>query len=88
MRRALHLLLVLSAYLCAEYFQAQETKQKSLLSRIFEPDAAHHDAEAMGNCWTDDFVFTDTDGTVMSKPQFLESIRDKSYQLSVEHQIT
>src|SRR6266850_2007226 len=41
-------------------------------------------ADAMGKLLDDDFVFTDYDGTIMSKPQFLDSIRDKSYQLSVE----
>jgi hypothetical protein len=31
-----------------------------------------------------DFVFTDYDGTVMLKPQFLASIRDSSNMLSLE----
>src|SRR5260370_7537871 len=43
-----------------------------------------HDAEAMGKMLDGDFVLTDYDGTVMSKGQFLASIRDKSNQLTVE----
>jgi ketosteroid isomerase-like protein len=44
----------------------------------------NHDAEAMGKMLDADFVFTDYDGTVMNKPQFLASIRDTSTQLTVE----
>jgi ketosteroid isomerase-like protein len=31
-----------------------------------------------------DFVFTDYDGTVMNKAQFVNSIRDKAYVVTVE----
>lgn len=43
-----------------------------------------HDAGAMDQMLDPDFVLTDYDGTVMSKNQFLASIRDKSNQLSAE----
>jgi hypothetical protein len=44
----------------------------------------NHDADAMDKMLDSDFVLTDFDGTVMSKRQFLESIRDRSNQLTVE----
>jgi ketosteroid isomerase-like protein len=44
----------------------------------------NHDADAMEKMLDSDFVLTDYDGTVMSKAQFLASIRDKSNQLTLE----
>ena len=44
----------------------------------------NHDADAMEKMLDNDFVLTDYDGTVMSKGQFLASIRDRSNQLTVE----
>jgi len=38
----------------------------------------------MGNMLHPDFVFTDYDGAVMAKPQFLASIRDMSNTLTLE----
>jgi len=86
MRRALPLLLVLSGLAIAPSIssaQGDETKIIAL-ENLWNQMQLNHDADAMGKLLDDDFVFTDYDGTIMSKPQFLESIRDKSYQLSVE----
>ena len=44
----------------------------------------NHDANAMAGMLHSDFVFTDYDGTVMTKPQFLASIRDASNTLTLE----
>jgi ketosteroid isomerase-like protein len=43
-----------------------------------------HDASAMEQMLDPDFVLTDYDGSVLTKGQFLASIRDKSNQLTVE----
>src|SRR5260370_38336649 len=43
-----------------------------------------NDENAMVSMLKSDFVFTNYDGSVMSKAQFLASIRDKSNQLTVE----
>jgi len=86
MRRALPLLLVLSCLAFGQSIsraQGDETKIIAL-ENLWNQMQLHHDADAMGKMLDDDFVFTDYDGTVMSRTQFLESIRDKSYQLSVE----
>jgi ketosteroid isomerase-like protein len=63
--------------------QGDETKIIAL-ENLWNQMQLKHDANAMAKLLDGDFVFTDYDGTVMSKAQFLESIRDKSYQLAVE----
>jgi ketosteroid isomerase-like protein len=86
MPRALTLLLVVSLLVFAQNTsraQGDETKIIAL-ENLWNQMQLSHDADAMGKIIDDDFVFTDYDGTVMSRGQFLESIRDKSYQLTVE----
>jgi ketosteroid isomerase-like protein len=63
--------------------QGDETKIIAL-ENLWNQMQINHDAEAMGKLLDSDFVLTDYDGTVMSKSQFLASIRDKSSQLTVE----
>jgi ketosteroid isomerase-like protein len=86
MRRALPVLLVLCRLPYAQSIsraQGDETKIIAL-ENLWNQMQLQHDADAMGKLLDDDFVFTDYDGTVMTKAQFIESIRDKSYQLSIE----
>ena len=54
------------------------------LENIWNQTQMNHDADAMGSMLHADFVFTDYDGTVMSKSQFLASIRDASNKLTLE----
>jgi ketosteroid isomerase-like protein len=63
--------------------QGDETKVIAL-ENLWNQIQLNHDADAMGKILDADFVLTDYDGTVMSKAQFLASIRDKSNQLTVE----
>ena len=63
--------------------QGDETKIIAL-ENLWNQMQINHDADAMGKLLDSDFVLTDYDGTVMSKGQFLASIRDKSNQLTVE----
>lgn len=63
--------------------QGDETKIIAL-ENLWNQMQINHDADAMGKLLDEDFVLTDYDGTVMSKAQFLASIRDKAYQLTVE----
>lgn len=86
MRRGFPLLLILAFLALAQNVsraQGDETKIIAL-ENLWNQMQLNHDAEAMGKLLDEDFVFTDYDGAVMSKEQFLESIRDKSYQLTVE----
>lgn len=54
------------------------------LENIWNQAQMNHDANAMASMLHPDFVFTDYDGTVMTKPQFLASIRDTSNTLVLE----
>ncbi len=54
------------------------------LENIWNQAQLNHDANAMGSMLHPDFVFTDFDGTVMSKPQFLASIGDLSNAVTLE----
>ena len=54
------------------------------LENIWNQAQLNHDASALGSMLHPDFVFTDFDGTVMAKPQFLASIRDMSNTVTSE----
>ena len=43
----------------------------------------HHDSKALDTLVSDSFVYTDTDGTVMNKSEFLADIKDPSYKASL-----
>src|SRR6267378_1807353 len=63
--------------------QGDETKIIAL-ENLWNQMQINHDADAMGKMLDSDYVFTDYDGTVLTKGQFLASIRDKSLQVTVE----
>jgi ketosteroid isomerase-like protein len=63
--------------------QGDETKVIAF-ENLWNQMQINHDADAMDKMLDGNFVLTDYDGTVMSKAQFLQSIRDKSNQLTVE----
>lgn len=54
------------------------------LENLWNQIQINHDSDAMSKMLDPDFVFTDYDGTVMNKEQFLASIRDPANQLAVE----
>jgi ketosteroid isomerase-like protein len=54
------------------------------LENLWNQMQLHHDAGAMEKILDPDFVLTDYDGAVLSKSQFLASIRDVADQLTVE----
>lgn len=61
-----------------------DEKRILALENIWNQAQINHDATAMGSMLHPDFVFTDYDGTVMTKPEFMASIRDSSNTLSLE----
>ena len=82
-------LILLLALLCVPFSQnismAQGDETKIIaLENLWNQMQINHDADAMGKMLDSDFVLTDYDGTVLTKGQFLASIRDKSTQLTVE----
>ena len=86
MPRPLILLLALAFLSFApELSRAQGDETKIIaLENLWNQMQINHDADAMGKMLDNDYVFTDYDGTVMSKSQFLATIRDKSTQVTVE----
>lgn len=43
----------------------------------------HHDSKAVSNLVSDAFVYTDYDGTVMNKAEFLKDLKDPNYHASL-----
>jgi len=43
----------------------------------------HHDSNALNSLVSDEFVYTDYDGTVMNKAQFLADLKDPNYRASL-----
>ena len=43
----------------------------------------HHDAKALNSLVSDSFVYTDYDGTVMNKAQFMADLKDPDYRASL-----
>jgi ketosteroid isomerase-like protein len=86
MSRMLFLVFFSSVILFAQQSSPSEGDESRIvaLENIWNQAQLNHDATAMGSMLHPDFVFTDFDGTVMSKPQFLASIRDSSNTLSLE----
>lgn len=86
MSRILILLLALASLpIPQEVSHAQGDETKIIaLENLWNQIQINHDADAMGKMLDSDFVFTDYDGSVMNKTQFLESIHDNSIQLTVE----
>lgn len=77
------LLVVVVSSLALPQNKGDETKVIAF-ENLWNQIQVNHDADAMDKMLDSDFVLTDYDGTVMSKNQFLESIRDRSNQLTVE----
>lgn len=85
MSRFLLLILCFSSILSAQQANTAGDETRIIgLENSWNLAQKNHDANAMAGMLHPDFVFTDYDGTVMTKPQFLASIRDASNTLSLE----
>jgi ketosteroid isomerase-like protein len=85
MARILFLIAFFSWTLLPHQPSATEGDEKIIaLENIWNQAQLNHDAAAMSSMLHTEFVFTDYDGTVMAKPQFLASIRDSSNALTLE----
>jgi ketosteroid isomerase-like protein len=84
--RPLFLLLAVATTLLSQSIsRAQGDESKIIaLENLWNQMQISHDADAMGKLLDSDFVLTDYDGAVLTKGQFLASIRDNSIQLTVE----
>jgi ketosteroid isomerase-like protein len=86
MRRLSILLLLFSSLVLPQTFAQSEGDETKIiaLENLWNQIQISHDADAMEKMLDDDFVLTDFDGSVLNKPQFLVTIRDKSNQLTLE----
>ena len=86
MRRPFALILLLSSLALPAAFAQSEGDESQIiaLENLWNQMQIAHDANAMGQMLDPDFILTDYDGSVLTKPQFLASMRDKSNQLTVE----
>jgi ketosteroid isomerase-like protein len=86
MLRLLSLLLLLSLPTAPQNPAPAEGDESQIIAfeNLWNQMQIAHDANAMEQMLDADFVLTDYDGSILTKGQFLASIRDKSNQLSTE----
>ena len=85
MARVLFLMVSFSCFLFLQQSSLGGDETRIIgLENLWNQAQINHDANAMDSMLHSDFVFTDYDGTVMTKLQFLASIRDTSNTLSLE----
>ena len=60
-------------------YSPEESSKLIALENAWNQAQLHHDARSLDGLVGDDFVYTDTDGTVMNKAQFLADIADTGY---------
>jgi Domain of unknown function (DUF4440) len=78
--------LLLSSLLMAGYPVNENTADAGkliALENAWNQAQLHHDAKAVSNLVSDGFVYTDYDGTVMSKADFLQDLNDPDYRASL-----
>jgi len=67
----------------AENDAATDESKLIALENAWNQAQLHHDAKALNNLVSEGFVYTDYDGTVMNKAQFLSDLKDPNYRASV-----
>jgi ketosteroid isomerase-like protein len=60
-----------------------EASRLIALENAWNQAQLHHDAKAVSNLVSDGFVYTDYDGTVMNKGQFLADLKDPDYRATL-----
>jgi len=69
------------------WYPANETSAEAskliALENAWNQAQLHHDAKALDSLVSDAFVYTDYDGTVMNKAQFLADLQDPEYHASL-----
>ena len=75
---ALSLLLIATSSVAQSSRSDSETKILAL-ENAWNQAQIHHDATALSSLLPETFVYTDYDGTVMTKGQFLADLKDTAY---------
>ena len=74
-------LLIFSGIAQAQAPRATGTESKLIaLENAWNQAQIHHDARVLENLVGDRFIYTDTDGSVMNKAQFLADAKDLDYK--------
>ncbi|MGH9546751.1 MAG: nuclear transport factor 2 family protein [Terriglobales bacterium] len=60
-----------------------EASRLIALENAWNQAQLHHDAKAVSDLVSDGFVYTDYDGTVMNKAEFLADLKDPDYRASM-----
>jgi Domain of unknown function (DUF4440) len=60
-----------------------EASRLIALENAWNQAQLHHDAKAVSDLVSDGFVYTDYDGTVMNKGEFLADLKDPDYRASL-----
>ena len=80
MKFNLFLLVLMAAAPIAAQTSHSDAETKILaLENAWNQAQIHHDAAALGTLLPETFVYTDYDGTVMTKAQFLVDLKDPNY---------
>lgn len=75
------MLVVLAGWAQAQVPQATATESKLIaLENAWNQAQIHHDAKALEHLVGERFIYTDTDGSVMNKAQFLADAKDMDYR--------
>jgi len=86
MKLVLHLFLFVFVAGAAINTAGQSESERSrliALENAWNQAQLHHDAKALDNLVADTFVYTDYDGTVMNKTEFMADIKDPSYKATL-----
>ena len=78
--------LLISGFLMAWVPQNDSSAESSkliALENAWNQAQLHHDSKALNNLVSDSFVYTDYDGTVMNKAQFLADLKDPDYRATL-----
>ncbi len=73
---------LLTAASAQERISAEESKLIAL-ENAWNQAQLHHDVQALQGLVDENFIYTDTDGTVMDKAQFLQDIQDPAYRMTL-----
>ncbi len=82
MRLALCFVL-LRSLLMAQGPASTDASKLIALENAWNQAQLHHDPKALNNLVSEEFVYTDYDGTVMNKAQFLADMKDKDYRATL-----
>jgi hypothetical protein len=74
---------LLSSLLMAQGPASTDASRLIALENAWNQAQLHHDSKAVSGLVSEEFVYTDYDGTVLNKAQFLADLQDKDYRATL-----